>query len=66
MASHAPKALKPSYLIRAHAKLGLARLKLRLFLEMKLCNETKIFQIQAQLAELGRMLGGWLKATTSP
>lgn len=66
MASHAPKPLKTSYLIRAHAKLGLARLKLRLFLELRLCNETKIFQAQAQLAEIGRMLGGWLKSSANP
>jgi hypothetical protein len=38
---------------------------LRLLLELKLCNETKIFQTQAQMEETGRMLGGWLKAAQS-
>jgi len=37
-------------------------LKLRLFLEMKIANETKIFQAQSKLTEIGRMLGGWLKS----
>jgi len=37
-------------------------LKLRLCLELKLANETKIFQAQSALEEIGRMLGGWLKS----
>jgi hypothetical protein len=28
-----------------------------------LANETKLFQLQAELQEIGRMLGGWLKAS---
>jgi len=39
-----------------------SRLKLRLFLELKLANETKILQTQAQTEEIGRMLGGWIKS----
>lgn len=62
MAKNAPKPLKAGYLIKAGAKLETAILKLRLFLELKLVSETKIFQIQAQLEEVGRMLGGWLKS----
>jgi len=65
MAKNAPKPLKAGYLIKASAKLEVATLKLRLVLEMKLANETKIFQLQAQLEEIGRMLGGWLKSTHS-
>lgn len=42
-----------------------SRLKLRLFLELKLANETKILQTQAKLEEIGRMLGGWLKSVKS-
>lgn len=63
MAKHAPKQLKATYLIRAVALLEVLRLKVRLLLEFKICNETKIFQMQNQLAEIGRMLGGWLKAS---
>lgn len=64
MAKHAPKSLKASYLIRAQAKLEQNTLKLRLILDLKLINETKIFQTQAKLAEIGRMLGGWKKSLT--
>lgn len=65
MAKDAPKPLKGSYLINASALLEIVRIKLRLFLEFKLVNETRIFQLQAKTAEIGRMLGGWLKATYS-
>lgn len=62
MAKHAPKSMKTAYLLKAIARLEIARLKLRLFLELALANETKIFQIQAMLEETGRMLGGWIKS----
>ncbi|MEK7544832.1 MAG: four helix bundle protein [Patescibacteria group bacterium] len=65
MAKNAPKSLKASYLIKASSLLEISTLKLRLFLELQLTNETKIFQIQGMLAEIGRMLGGWLKASQS-
>ena len=65
MAKNAPKTLKAGYLLKAIAKLEATVLKTRLILELKLANETKVFQIQAKLAEIGRMLGGWLKATQS-
>lgn len=62
MAKNAPKPLKGSYLLRASGHIEVARLKLRLFLDLKLANETKIFQAQSTLEEIGRMLGGWLKS----
>jgi hypothetical protein len=62
MAKSAPKTLKAGYLIKAIAKLEVITLKIRLLLELKLVNETKLFQIQANLAEIGRMLGGWYKS----
>lgn len=65
MAKNAPKQLKSAYLIKASSHLEIATLKLRLVLENKLVNETKIFQTQASLAEVGRMLGGWLKSLQS-
>ena len=65
MAMHAPKPMKSPYLIRASARLEIARLKFRLFLEFKLVNETRIFQTQATLLEIGRMLGGWMKSVLS-
>jgi len=65
MAKNAPKPLKGSYLIKSSAILEVSMMKIRLLLEFKLVNETRIFQLQANLAEIGRMLGGWLKSTHS-
>lgn len=65
MAKNAPKQLKSAYLIKASSHLEITTLKLRLILDNKLANETKIFQTQATLAEIGRMLGGWLKSLQS-
>lgn len=65
MAKNAPKPHKATYLIRAITQQEVAMLKLRLYLEMKLANETKIFQAQSQLQEIGRMTGGWLKSLSA-
>lgn len=65
MAKNAPKTLKAAYLIRASSHQETAMLKLRLCLELKLANETKIFQAQSAVEEIGRMLGGWLKSAQS-
>jgi hypothetical protein len=65
MAKNAPKSHKAAYLIKAQAQLEITTLKYRLLLELELANETKLFQIQAKTAEIGRMLGGWLKASMS-
>lgn len=65
MAKNAPKQIKAAYLIKASSHLEVSILKLRLFLELNIGNETKIFQMQSKLAEVGRMLGGWLKSVNS-
>ena len=65
MAKNASKHLKAPHLIKASSYLEISIFKLRLFLELKIANETKIFQIQSNLAEIGRMLGGWLKSVNS-
>lgn len=62
MAKNAPKPLKSAYLLKASGHNEVAILKLRLFLELKIVNETKIFQTQHTLLEVGRMLGGWIKS----
>lgn len=62
LAKNAPKPLKLTYLLKAQSHLEITTLKLRLFLELNLANQTKIFQTQAKLAEIGRMLGGWIKS----
>jgi hypothetical protein len=65
MAKNASKHMKAPYLIKASSYIEISTLKLRLFLELKIANETKIFQTQAKFAEIGRMLGGWLKSVNS-
>jgi len=65
MAKNAPKPLKAGYLIRACSHQETCMLKLRLCLELKLVNETKIFQTQATVEEVGRQIGGWLKSVQS-
>lgn len=62
MAKNAPKPLKASYLIKALSQQEIATLKLRLLLELKVANETKVFQAQSNLRDIGRMAGGWLKS----
>ena len=62
MAKNAPKPHKAGYLIKAVANQEIVMLKLRLYLELKIANETKIFQAQANIREVGRMTGGWLKS----
>jgi len=63
MSQHAPKVHKGAYLLKAQAQLEILNLQLRLYLDLKLTNETKIFQLLADTQEVGRMLGGWLKAS---
>ena len=62
MAKNAPKPLKAGYLIKACAHQETCMLKLRLLLELKLVNETKVFQAQSTVEEIGRQIGGWLKS----
>ena len=62
MAKNAPKPSKAPYLLKASSYHEIAVLKLRLFLEFEAVNETKIFQTQAKLEEIGKMMGGWLRS----
>lgn len=64
-AKNIAKPLKASYLMKSSALLEIITLKLRLFLELKLGNATNIFEMQKNLKEIGRMLGGWLKSVKS-
>jgi len=65
MAKNAPKPLKAGYLIKACSHQETCMLKLRLCLELKLVNETKVFQAQSIVEEVGRQIGGWLKSVQS-
>ena len=62
MAKHAPTAHKGAYLIKALARTEITQFKLRILLTQKLANETTLHQLQAKVAEIGRMLGGWYKS----
>ena len=62
MAKNAPKPNKAPYLLKASSYHEIAILKLRLFLELNIANKTKIFQFQAKLEEVGKMMGGWLRS----
>lgn len=62
MAKYAPKPSKAKFLIQSTAQIETLRFKLRLYLELGLINETKIFQMQGNLAEIARMAGGWRKS----
>jgi hypothetical protein len=66
MAKNAPKPLKAPYLLQASCHLEILTLKLRLLLERKLCAASTVFKIQEATAEVGRMLGGWLKSLNAP
>jgi hypothetical protein len=65
MAKNAPKPHKAGYLINAGVQQEVATLKLRLLLELKLANDTKVFQAQSNLRDIGRMIGGWRKSLTA-
>lgn len=65
MAKNAPKTLKGSYLIKASSLQEIILLKFRLCIECEICNETRVFQIQSKVADIGRMLGGWIKSIQS-
>ena len=61
-AKSAPKAHKATYLLKAQAELELLKFKLRLYLDLDVASPTTIMQLQSQIAEIGRMLGGWLRS----
>jgi hypothetical protein len=65
MTKNAPKPMKAGILLKASGTLEVLTLKIRLLLEKNLVNETRVFQLQAQTQEIGRMLGGWLKSSQS-
>lgn len=45
------------------SQLEISRLKLRLFLELKVVkNETNLFKLQLHNEEIGKMLGGWIRS----
>lgn len=62
MAKYAPKPTKAKFLILSTAQIETLRFKLRLYMELELVNETRIFQMQRELEEIARMATGWRKS----
>ena len=63
-AKHAGKSHKVHFLLVAAAKLEILRFQLRLYLDLKLVKETRVFQMQALVRDIGRQTGGWLKSVS--
>jgi len=57
--------MKAACLLKSSGTLEVLTFKLRLMLELKLVNETRVFQMQSEAQEIDRMLGGWLKSVQS-
>lgn len=62
MSKYAPTPHKSPYLIKASAQTEIVQFQLRILLKQKLANETTLHQLQANVTEIGRMLGGWRKS----
>lgn len=56
-----PRPLRETPLIRANAKCETLKLLIRMSFELKLLENTQYFQLSADLREVGKMLGGWIK-----
>ncbi|MCL2038526.1 four helix bundle protein [Candidatus Saccharibacteria bacterium] len=61
MAKNAPRANTAPYLLKACALCEMAMFHLRILAAENLANPTTIQQLQAELLEIGRELGGWRK-----
>lgn len=60
-ASRQPRINKLPLLVQADQKLGMLKIFIRLALEIKVIDNKKYLSLQERMAEIGRMLGGWIK-----
>jgi len=60
-----PRPLRETPLIKANAKCEMLKLLIRMSFELKLVEDTQYFQLSANLREVGKMLGGWIKFVRS-
>jgi hypothetical protein len=65
LGQNAPRLQKRTYLLLASAQLEIVRVKIRLYVELELGNQTRLFQSSAMCNDIGRMLGGWIKSLPS-
>ena len=62
-ASQRSRIEKAAFLAKASTKLNLLRIFVRLAKDTKSLDQKKYIALQTLMDEIGRMLGGWLKAT---
>ncbi|OHA08287.1 MAG: hypothetical protein A3A44_02375 [Candidatus Sungbacteria bacterium RIFCSPLOWO2_01_FULL_60_25] len=62
-ASQTPKAEKLPFLEQTSMKLNFLRVFVRLMKDIKAIDAKKYVQTEADLDEIGRMLGGWIRST---
>jgi hypothetical protein len=61
LASYASKETKPVHLERCISRVDLLKLLLQLAWEIRALDNQKYIMLSEQLAEVGKMLGGWRK-----
>lgn len=65
MAGSLSKQEKLPVLKRASTRLDLVRVLFNLGKDLKTIENKKYLELEANLTEIGKMLGGWIKTTTS-
>ncbi len=65
MASNLSKQEKLPVLRKASTKIDLLRVFLKLGKDLKIIENKKYTELENDVAEIGKMLGGWIKTTNS-
>lgn len=60
-AGYAPRETKSAYLRKLSTKLDCLKFFLKILWELKSLDNKKYITLSSQLAEIGKMIGGWLK-----
>jgi hypothetical protein len=64
LASQLSKTEKLPILQKASIKLDVLKVLIRLCKDLKVLDNKKYLILESQIQEIGRMLGGWIKAST--
>jgi len=64
-AANTSKENKFSILQKANLKINLLKIVIRLATEVRALDNKKYINFQAELQEIGKMIGGWLRSTKS-
>jgi len=65
LAGSLSKAEKLPILQKASAKLDLAKIFIRLCKDLKILDNKKYLALESSLQEIGKMLGGWIKSSST-